>query len=113
MGMKSDDENQNIEWKWSWNDEYLKWLCGYANVKGGTLYIGVNDDGYVVGLENARLLLEQLPNKIITKLGIVAQIKKNLLLVLDIISVIHLKFLNILEWQLSIDTPVGNLIVRM
>ena len=76
MGMKSDDENQNIEWKWSWNDEYLKWLCGYANVKGGTLYIGVNDDGYVVGLENARLLLEQLPNKIITKLGIVAQIKK-------------------------------------
>lgn len=76
MGMKSDDENQNIEWKWSWNDEYLKWLCGYANVKGGTLYIGVNDDGYVVGLENARLLLEQLPNKIITKLGIVAQVKK-------------------------------------
>lgn len=76
MNIKSDDENQNIEWKWSWNDEYLKWLCGYANVKGGTLYIGVNDDGFVVGLENARLLLEQLPNKIISKLGIVAQIKK-------------------------------------
>ncbi len=60
----SDDENQSTEWKWSWSDEYLKWLCGYANMDGGTLYLGVNDDGYVVGLENARNLLEILPNKI-------------------------------------------------
>lgn len=76
MNNKSDDENQNIEWKWSWNDDYLKWLCGYANVQGGTLHIGVNDDGYVVGLENARKLLEQIPNKILDKLGIVAKVKK-------------------------------------
>jgi len=72
----SGDENQDIEWKWSWNDEYLKWICGYANVKGGTIYIGVNDDGYVVGLENARELLEMLPNKITSKLGIIVDIKK-------------------------------------
>ena len=72
----SDDENQSTEWKWSWNDEYLKWLCGYANMDGGTLYLGVDDDGYVVGLENARELLEILPNKISDKLGIVASIRK-------------------------------------
>ena len=24
-------EQQEIEWKESWWDEYLKWLCGYAN----------------------------------------------------------------------------------
>lgn len=23
-------ENQNIEWKESWRDEYLKWICGFA-----------------------------------------------------------------------------------
>ena len=58
------EEKQTIEWKWSWDDEYLKWLCGYANVDGGTLYIGVNDDGYVVGVKDVKALLENLPNKI-------------------------------------------------
>ncbi len=69
-----DRESQLIEWKWSWQDEYLKWLCGYANAEGGTLYIGVNDDGYVVGIEDSRKMLESLPNKINNKLGIVVSI---------------------------------------
>ena len=42
-------ENQNIEWKSSWRDEYLKWICGFANAKGGRIYIGKNDSGNVVG----------------------------------------------------------------
>ena len=30
-------EHQSIEWKESWQgDEYLKWICGYANAYGGT-----------------------------------------------------------------------------
>ena len=29
-------ENQQIEWKQSWRDEYLKWICGFANTEGGT-----------------------------------------------------------------------------
>lgn len=80
MSSNYDSENQNTEWKWSWEDEYLKWLCGYANVSGGTIYIGVNDDGYVVGLEDSKYLLEVLPNKILQKLGIVASVKKETVL---------------------------------
>ena len=34
------DENQNVEYKESWHDKYLEWICGYANAKGSTLYIG-------------------------------------------------------------------------
>lgn len=68
------EEDQTTEWKWSWSDVYLKWLCGYANMDGGILYIGVNDDGYVVGIEESRKLLESLPNKINDKLGIIASI---------------------------------------
>ncbi len=30
-------ESQNIEFKESWRDEYLKWICGFANAQGGTL----------------------------------------------------------------------------
>ena len=37
-------EHQTIEWKQSWRKEYLKWICGYANAQGGTLYIGKDDD---------------------------------------------------------------------
>ena len=29
-------ETQNIEFKESWRDEYLKWICGFANAQGGT-----------------------------------------------------------------------------
>ena len=35
-------EDQNIEWKESWHDEYLKWVCGFANAQGGAIEIGKN-----------------------------------------------------------------------
>ena len=37
-------EHQSVEWKQAWRDEYLKWICGYANAYGGTIYIGTDDD---------------------------------------------------------------------
>ena len=67
-------EQQNIEFKSSWHDEYLRWICGFANAQGGALYIGKDDKGTVVGLKNAKKLLEDLPNKIISILGIVADV---------------------------------------
>ena len=67
---KSLPESDISEWKWSWRDEYMKWLSAFAYTSGGTLNIGVNDDGYVVGLENYRKLLEELPNKFRDKLHI-------------------------------------------
>ncbi|MEI6753860.1 MAG: ATP-binding protein [Paludibacter sp.] len=67
-------ENQNKEYKSVWKDEYLKWICGFANAQGGTLYIGKDDDGNVIGVKNAKKLLEELPNKITTILGIVAPV---------------------------------------
>ncbi len=26
-------ENQTVEFKETWRDEYLKWICGFANVQ--------------------------------------------------------------------------------
>jgi len=40
-------ETQNIEIKSVWRDEYLRWICGFANANGGMVYIGKNDGGYV------------------------------------------------------------------
>jgi ATP-dependent DNA helicase RecG len=67
-------ESQNVEWKASWRDEYLRWVCGFANAQGGRLVIGKDDQGRTVGAGNARKLLEELPNKIRDLLGIVAEV---------------------------------------
>lgn len=68
------NENQNIEYKESWRDEYLKWICGFANTNGGKLYIGVDDEGHVVGVPQIKRLLEDVPNKIANMLGIVCDV---------------------------------------
>jgi len=34
------NETQTLEFKQSWCDEYLEWICGYADACGGTCYIG-------------------------------------------------------------------------
>jgi ATP-dependent DNA helicase RecG len=68
-------EDQRIEWKESWRDEYLRWICGFANANGGTLVIGRNNAGVDVGAPNAQKLLEDLPNKIRDVLGIVADVR--------------------------------------
>ena len=67
-------ESQNIEWKESWRDEYLKWICGFANAQGGKIYIGTRDDGTVIGVSNSKKLLEDIPNKIQNKLGIMVDV---------------------------------------
>jgi ATP-dependent DNA helicase RecG len=64
-------EQQNIEWKESWRDEYLKWICGFANANGGNIFVGMNDKGEVIGVSNSKRLMDDIPNKIQTNLGII------------------------------------------
>ncbi len=67
-------ESQNIEFKVNWRDEYLKWICGFANASGGKLFIGVDDKGKVTGIDNYKRLLEELPNKFRDILGVYAEV---------------------------------------
>ena len=67
-------ENQNIEWKESWRDEYLKWICGFANAQGGKIYIGMDDNGVVIGVSDSKRLLEDIPNKVRDILGIIVDV---------------------------------------
>ncbi len=67
-------ESQNIEWKEIWKDEYLKWICGFANATGGKIHIGKNDKGKITGLSNSKKLLEDIPNKIQNHLGILCDV---------------------------------------
>ena len=51
-------------------------MCGFANAQGGTIYIGIDDAGNIVGVKNAKKLMEDIPNKIQTGLGVVADVNK-------------------------------------
>lgn len=72
MTVKS--ESQNVEFKVSWRDDYLKWICGFANASGGKLFVGVDDKGKVAGIDNYSKLLEDLPNKFRNILGVYAEV---------------------------------------
>jgi ATP-dependent DNA helicase RecG len=81
-------ESQKVEYKAIWKDEYLKWICGFANASGGKLLIGVDDTGVIVGILDYKKLLDEIPNKILSHLGIICDLnllKKNKLFYLEII----------------------------
>ena len=64
-------ENQHIEFKLNWKEDFLKNVCAFANSDGGILYIGINDNGQTIGVEDTTKLLEKLPNIINHKIGII------------------------------------------
>lgn len=68
-------ENQDIEFKQNWQDEYLKWICAFANTKGGTIYVGVNDKGEVLGLPDYHHMSEAIPLKIRQTMGLMLDIQ--------------------------------------
>ena len=68
-----ESENHNIEYKETWRDEYLKWICGFANAHGGKMLIGVDDKGRVVGVEKPKKLIEDIPNKVRDVMGILVE----------------------------------------
>ncbi len=52
----------------------MRYVSGFANSQDGSLLIGVDDNGVVVGVENAKKLLENLPNKIVSTTGVIPEV---------------------------------------
>jgi ATP-dependent DNA helicase RecG len=67
-------EHQNVEYKQSWHDDYLKWVCGFANAQGGVIFIGKDDNGTVVGIDDYKKLMDDIPNKIKNAIGIMVEV---------------------------------------
>ena len=67
-------EQQNIEFKQSWHDDYLKWVCGFANAQGGLIFIGKDDNGKVVGINDYKKLMDDIPNKVKNTMGISVEV---------------------------------------
>jgi ATP-dependent DNA helicase RecG len=63
-------ETQKMEYKEKFSDRALETLCAFANTKGGTLYIGIADDGGIVGVDVNNENIRAITEKITSKLGI-------------------------------------------
>ena len=68
------NEQQDIEFKSQWSDTILKTACAFANTDGGSIYIGIDDNGNPVELKNIKKLMEDIPNKIKNSIGIVPKV---------------------------------------
>src|SRR3989338_2326165 len=75
ISIMSKVESQNIEFKSQWSDDALKTVCAFANTDGGTIFVGLDDQGRSVVLKDTKKLLEDIPNKIRDILGIVVDVK--------------------------------------
>ena len=67
-------EQQNIEYKQSWHDDYLKWICGFANAQGGVIFVGKDDNGKVIGISDHKKLMDEIPNKVKDLMGILLDV---------------------------------------
>ncbi len=67
-------EQQNIEYKSTWHEGYLKWVCGFANAQGGVIFIGRDDNGNIIGVEDYKRLMDDIPNKVRNAMGISVEV---------------------------------------
>ena len=68
-------ESETLEFKRIWKSEFLKTLCAFANMSGGILLVGIGDDAEILGVKQANILLETLPNQISDNIGLTPSIK--------------------------------------
>ena len=57
-------ESETVELKMEVVGDICKEVVAFANSHGGTLYIGIADDGTVVGVEDADAVLLRLNNMV-------------------------------------------------
>jgi len=57
-------ESETIELKEIYTPDFKKEIIAFANTIGGTIYIGVRDDGEIIGLNQADFIIQQISNSI-------------------------------------------------
>ena len=68
-------EGQTLEFKRQWTDRALEDLAAFANTDGGTLLLGIRDDGEIVGARADDREQQRIANLIAAHLGITPSIR--------------------------------------
>jgi ATP-dependent DNA helicase RecG len=67
-------EGERVEFKQQWTDQALEDLAAFANTRGGTLFVGVSDDGEIVGVEDPEAEIQRIANTAVSRLGLTPSI---------------------------------------
>jgi len=68
-------ETKDVEYKERFTDRVMEAICAFANSGGGTLYIGISDNGEVIGVDLSNEMIKEMADKIVSKLGIHPEIE--------------------------------------
>ncbi|RDU22972.1 RNA-binding domain-containing protein [Anaerosacchariphilus polymeriproducens] len=57
-------ESETVELKEIYTSDLKKEIVAFANTNGGTIYVGVQDSGEIIGLDNADFVMQQISNSL-------------------------------------------------
>jgi ATP-dependent DNA helicase RecG len=98
-------EDEETEFKRSWADHALDALAAFANTRGGTVVLGVEDDGEVIGLSDPEGEIQKAANSVTAKLGVTPSISGRVIEGREIVEVCVAKT----GWPVALD---GRYLVR-
>lgn len=55
-------ESETVELKQAYSDSIRKEIIAFANCMGGAIYVGVADDGSIVGVSDCDTLIQRISN---------------------------------------------------
>ncbi len=61
-------ETESVELKEKLNDNFIKVAISFLNTLNGTIYIGVKDNGYILGVENIDKVLKEIADIVTTQI---------------------------------------------
>jgi ATP-dependent DNA helicase RecG len=68
-------ETETVEFKERLNESFYKTISAFANTKSGTILLGVDKKGSIIGVELSDEFLENLTNRIVNKLSVYPDIE--------------------------------------
>src|SRR6056297_608492 len=69
-------ENKTLEFKERFKDEILKTISAFANSSGGTLLVGVKDNGEICGINLKDKAYQDIISKVLNRTGIAPEYEK-------------------------------------
>ncbi len=63
-------EGEQVEFKRQWTDQALEDIAAFANTRGGSVFIGVDDGGEILGVADPEAEIQRIANTVASRLGL-------------------------------------------